>query len=101
MKNKNLLTSSVNELRFALLQIQHLQSILQEIEVMTNDVLAKSIIKNGLERHERNFFLESIQKAEQEMIIKIEKFDFYPNYFDRDRLKKELISSLKNKLTAN
>ena len=35
------------------------------------------------------------------MIIKIEKFDFYPNYFDRDRLKKELISSLKNKLTAN
>ena len=52
MKKQNLLTSAVNELRFAMLQILHLKSTLQEIEVMTNDVLAKSIIKNGLERHE-------------------------------------------------
>jgi len=52
MKKQDLLTSAVNELRFAMLQILHLKSTLQEIEVMTNDVLAKSIIKNGLERHE-------------------------------------------------
>ena len=49
---QDLLNSAVNELRFAMLQILHLKSTLQEIEVMTNDVLVKSIIKNGLERHE-------------------------------------------------
>jgi len=49
---QDLLNSAVNELRFAMLQILHIKSILQEVEVMTNDVLAKSIIKNGLEKHE-------------------------------------------------
>ena len=51
---QDLLNSSVNELRFAMLQILHLKSTLQEVEAMTNDVLAKNIIKNGLERHEMN-----------------------------------------------
>jgi len=49
---QDLLNSAVNELRFAMLQILHIKSTLQEVEVMTNDVLAKSIIKNGLEKHE-------------------------------------------------
>jgi len=52
MKKQDLLTSAVNELRFAMLQILHLKSTLQEIEVMTSDVLAKGIVKNELERHE-------------------------------------------------
>ena len=51
-KQQDILASSINELRFALLQILHLKNVLQEIEAMTNDVLAKGIIKNGLERHE-------------------------------------------------
>jgi len=62
---QDLLNSAVNELRFAMLQILHIKSILQEVEVMTNDVLAKSIIKNGLEKHEmdklihtRNIFIK-------------------------------------------
>jgi len=49
---QDLLNSSVNELRFAMLQILHLKSTLQEIEVMTTDNLAKNIIKNCLERFE-------------------------------------------------
>jgi len=54
MKNKqqDLLNSSINELRFAMLQILHLKSTLQEIETMTDDTLVKGIVKNALERHE-------------------------------------------------
>ena len=51
-KPQDLLDSSINELRFALLQILHLQTTLQEVEAMTVDVLAKAVIKNGLERFE-------------------------------------------------
>jgi predicted transcriptional regulator len=51
-KQQDILKSSVNELRFALLQILHLKQILQEVETMTTDNLAKGVIKNGLERHE-------------------------------------------------
>jgi len=49
---KTLLDSSIGELHFALLQILHLKTTLQEIEKMTNDVLVKGVVKNGLERHE-------------------------------------------------
>ena len=49
---KNILDSSINELRFALLQILHLKSTLQEVEAMTTDPLAKGVIENGLARHE-------------------------------------------------
>ena len=49
---QDLLNSSVNELRFAMLQILHLKTTLQEIEEMTDDTLVKGIVKNALERHE-------------------------------------------------
>ncbi len=49
---QDMLKSSIEELHFALLQILHLKSTLQELEVMTNDVLSKTVVKNGLERHE-------------------------------------------------
>jgi len=51
-KPKDILASSINELRFALLQIHHLQTVLNEVEAMTTDKLAKGVIRNGLERHE-------------------------------------------------
>jgi len=64
-KQQDILTSSVNELRFAMLQILHLKNTLQEIEEMTSDVLTKEVVKNGLARHEldklihtRNLFTE-------------------------------------------
>lgn len=40
------------ELRFRLLQIEHLYNVLDEVETMTNDPLAKAVIKNAKERHQ-------------------------------------------------
>jgi len=64
-KQQDILTSSVNELRFAMLEILHLSNTLQEIEEMTSDVLTREVVKNGLARHEldkaihaRNLFIE-------------------------------------------
>ena len=51
-KKQNILNASVNELRFALLQILHLKQTLQEIETLTTDTLTKAVVKNSLERHE-------------------------------------------------
>ena len=49
---KDYLDSSIKELRFSLLQILHLKSTLEEIEVMTKDPLVIAVIKNSLERHQ-------------------------------------------------
>jgi hypothetical protein len=50
MKKKKYLESAVKELQFANLQVQHLYSVLDEIELITG-TLEKAIIKNAKERH--------------------------------------------------
>ena len=49
----------VGELRFRLLQIEHLLSVLNEVEVMTNDPLEKWVIKNWKERHHLDKLIHS------------------------------------------
>lgn len=39
------------ELRFELLQVDYLLSVMNELEVMTTDPLTKAVIKNTKERH--------------------------------------------------
>ena len=48
---EEMLASSIWELQFANLQRDYLLSVLQELEVMTNDKLSKSIIENAIERY--------------------------------------------------
>lgn len=48
---ESLFNTSVKELQFRLLQIDHLYNTLDEIEAMTNDNLAKGVVKNAKERH--------------------------------------------------
>lgn len=60
---KELFHTSVWELHFANLQISQLLSIIDEIEILTNDNIIKQVIKNWKERynldkliHARNLF---------------------------------------------
>lgn len=48
---KELLEASISELRFEKLSVSHLLSVLNEVETMTTDKLAKKVIENGIERH--------------------------------------------------
>lgn len=50
MKN-NLFKASIKELQFANLQIEYLLSIIDEIYVLSNDKLIKSIIRNWKKRY--------------------------------------------------
>jgi len=43
--------SCIGELQYTNLMVEHLLSVLSEVESMTSDELAKAIIKNGIERH--------------------------------------------------
>jgi hypothetical protein len=48
---KELFTTSVNELHFTSLQVEHLYSVLDELLTLVNG-LEKTVIENALQRHE-------------------------------------------------
>ena len=51
-KTIDLLVSSLKHQSFNLLQIEHLLSIINEIDAMTKDTLIQAVIKNGKERYQ-------------------------------------------------
>lgn len=56
---ESLFNTGVWELKFRLLQIDHLYNALDEVETMTNDPLAKWVIKNAKERHQLDKLIHS------------------------------------------
>lgn len=62
---ESLLHAWVWELRFSNMQNEYLLSVLDEVEVMTDDPLTKSVVKNAKERYQLDRLIHARKLFEQ------------------------------------